>query len=40
VDIIYAEKLPETGIGRAVMERLRKASRRHSLQPVDNLNYP
>jgi len=40
VDIIYAEKLPETGIGRAVMERLKKASRRHSLQPVDNLNYP
>jgi len=29
VDIIYAEKLPETGIGRAVMERLRKASRKH-----------
>jgi len=40
VDIIYAEKLPETGIGRAVMERLKKASRRHCLQPVDNLNYP
>lgn len=29
VKIIYAEKLPETGIGRAVMERLRKASRKH-----------
>lgn len=30
VNIIYAEKLPETGIGRAVMERLRKASRKHA----------
>ncbi len=29
VDIIYAEKIPEKGIGRAIMERLRKASKRH-----------
>lgn len=29
VDVIYAERLPEKGIGRAVMERLRKAARRH-----------
>lgn len=39
VDVIYAEKLPEKGIGRAVMERLRKAARRHPLsggpQPVE-----
>jgi L-threonylcarbamoyladenylate synthase len=26
VDIIYAEKMPETGLGRAMMERLRKAA--------------
>jgi len=30
VDIIYADKVPETGLGRAIMERLRKASRKHS----------
>jgi L-threonylcarbamoyladenylate synthase len=39
VDIIYAEKLPEKGIGRAVMERLRKAARKHppsgGPQPVE-----
>ncbi len=29
IDIIYAEKVPETGIGRAIMERLKKASGRH-----------
>ncbi|MHB8110594.1 MAG: L-threonylcarbamoyladenylate synthase [Syntrophorhabdaceae bacterium] len=29
VDVIYAEYLPEEGIGRAIMERLKKASRRH-----------
>lgn len=28
VDIIYAERLPETGIGKAMMDRLRKASRK------------
>ncbi|HVN96919.1 MAG TPA: L-threonylcarbamoyladenylate synthase [Syntrophorhabdaceae bacterium] len=28
VDIIYAEKVPPTGIGRAIMERLNKASKR------------
>jgi len=30
VDIIYADKVPETGLGRAIMERLRKASKKHS----------
>jgi L-threonylcarbamoyladenylate synthase len=28
VDIIYAERVPETGIGKAIMERLRKASKK------------
>ena len=28
VDIIYAEKIPEVGLGRAMMERLRKAARK------------
>ena len=28
VDIIYAEEVPETGLGRAMMERLRKASKK------------
>jgi L-threonylcarbamoyladenylate synthase len=28
IDIIYAERVPETGIGKAIMERLRKASKR------------
>ena len=28
VDIIYAESVPETGIGKAIMERLRKASKK------------
>jgi len=28
VEIIYAERVPETGIGRAVMERLKKASKK------------
>ncbi|MDD3845509.1 MAG: L-threonylcarbamoyladenylate synthase [Syntrophorhabdaceae bacterium] len=36
VDVIYAEKLPERGIGRAVMERLRKAARKHPPQAVHN----
>lgn len=36
VNIIYAEKLPETGIGRAVMERLRKASRKHPFRGAHN----
>ncbi|MEN6616396.1 MAG: L-threonylcarbamoyladenylate synthase, partial [Syntrophorhabdus sp.] len=31
IDIIYAERLPEEGIGRAIMERLKKASRRHTV---------
>ena len=29
VDVIYAEKIPEEGLGRAMMERLRKASKKH-----------
>lgn len=29
VDVIYAEKIPEQGIGKAMMERLRKASKKH-----------
>jgi L-threonylcarbamoyladenylate synthase len=29
VAVIYAERLPEYGLGRAIMERLRKAERRH-----------
>jgi L-threonylcarbamoyladenylate synthase len=28
IDIIYAERVPETGIGKAIMERLRKASKK------------
>jgi len=28
VEIIYAERVPETGIGRAIMERLKKASKK------------
>jgi L-threonylcarbamoyladenylate synthase len=28
IDIIYAEKIPEVGLGRAMMERLRKAARK------------
>ncbi|HEY3278854.1 MAG TPA: L-threonylcarbamoyladenylate synthase [Syntrophorhabdaceae bacterium] len=29
VDVIYAEKIPESGLGRAMMERLHKASRKY-----------
>lgn len=36
VDIIYAEKVPEKGIGRAVMERLRKAARKHPPEAAHN----
>ncbi len=36
VNVIYAEKLPERGIGRAVMERLKKASRKHPGPAADN----
>jgi L-threonylcarbamoyladenylate synthase len=28
VEIIYAERVPETGIGKAIMERLKKASKK------------
>ncbi|MBA4417740.1 MAG: threonylcarbamoyl-AMP synthase [Syntrophus sp. (in: bacteria)] len=30
VDIIYAEEIPDTGLGKAMMERLRKASKKYS----------
>lgn len=36
VDVIYAEKIPETGIGRAIMERLKKAAKRHGNPLPDN----
>ena len=36
VDMIYAERLPEKGIGRAIMERLKKASKRHGSPLPDN----
>ena len=44
IDVIYAEKIPEKGIGRAIMERLRKASKRHA-RPlpeaiIENLDHP
>jgi L-threonylcarbamoyladenylate synthase len=29
VDIIYAERIPEKGLGKAMMDRLRKAARKH-----------
>jgi len=29
VDIIYAERIPENGLGRAMMDRLKKAARKH-----------
>jgi L-threonylcarbamoyladenylate synthase len=29
VDIIYAENIPETGLGKAIMERLKKASKKY-----------
>jgi L-threonylcarbamoyladenylate synthase len=32
VKIIYAEKMPETGLGKAIMERLRKAARKTGAQ--------
>ncbi|MCX5799466.1 MAG: hypothetical protein NTU90_07910 [Proteobacteria bacterium] len=28
VDIIYVEKIPEIGLGKAMMERLKKASKK------------
>lgn len=36
INVIYAEKVPEKGIGRAVMERLKKASKRPSQPPSGN----
>ena len=36
IDMIYAERLPEKGIGRAIMERLKKASKRHDSPFPDN----
>jgi L-threonylcarbamoyladenylate synthase len=35
IHIIYAEQVPEQGLGRAIMERLRRASRK-SVQPIDS----
>lgn len=29
LDIIYAEPVPETGLGRAIMDKLRRASEEH-----------
>ena len=34
VDVIYAEKIPEQGIGKAMMERLRKASKKYHPEGV------
>ncbi|HOJ42866.1 MAG TPA: Sua5 family C-terminal domain-containing protein, partial [Syntrophorhabdaceae bacterium] len=31
VEIIYAEKVPEKGLGRAIMERLKKASKKYNV---------
>jgi len=31
VDIIFAEQLPELGLGKAMMERLKKAARKDTL---------
>jgi len=31
VDIIYAERMPEKGLGKAIMERLKKASKKYSI---------
>lgn len=36
IDMIYAERIPEKGIGRAIMERLKKASKRHARPFSDN----
>lgn len=36
IDMIYAERIPEKGIGRAIMERLKKASKRHARPSSDN----
>ncbi len=38
--VIYAEKLPEVGLGRAMMERLRKAEKKSRLQTVENKKRP
>ncbi len=39
IHIIYAEQLPEKGLGRAMMERLSKASRK-AAQPIDSAGEP
>ncbi len=31
VDVIYAEQMPEVGLGKAMMERLKKAAKKSSL---------
>ena len=33
VNVIYAERVPEIGLGRAIMERLRKAAQKHTARP-------
>jgi L-threonylcarbamoyladenylate synthase len=40
VDIIYAEQIPEIGLGKAMMERLKKAEKKAFRQPVDNVRNP
>ncbi len=37
MDVIYAERVPETGLGRAIMERLRKAEKKTGGQCVETL---
>ena len=39
VELIYAQHIPEVGLGKAMMERLRKASKKHLFESVDNLNH-
>lgn len=40
VKIIYAEKIPERGLGKAIMERLKKAAKKTGVQTVDNREDP
>ncbi len=39
-NIIYAEMLPEAGLGKAMMERLRKAAKKSDPQAIDNRRDP
>ncbi len=36
VELIYAERIPEVGLGKAMMERLAKAAKKHDRPIVDN----